>query len=243
MRETIKYATVLAMPDQNKALVLTHVPFEGPALLADALTERGFEMNAIRVWEEREFPDTGAFDLLVVMGGPMSVNDEIAHPWLRREKAYIKEAIASGKKVLGICLGAQLIASALGKPVYPNKHKEVGWFPVSALSPGKEIGLPDGFLTFHWHGETFDLPEGAERIAFSAGCENQAFILGPNVLACQFHPEASAESVRALTEACADELVSSEYVQTAAQILNPAKDIYRTNADTLKVLLDRLIDY
>ena len=145
--------------------------------------------------------------MLTVMGGPMSANDEADLSWLAPEIALVRDAIASEKIVLGVCLGAQIIAKALGAQVYAGKQKEIGWFPVRAES-GHELfdGLPGEFMAFHWHGETFDLPAHAERLASTPVTANQAFAVGSRVLGLQFHMEATTESVNALIENAADEI-------------------------------------
>lgn len=130
----------------------------------------------------------------------MSVNDEVAFPWLRAEKKLIAEAIQSNKKVFGICLGSQLIATVLGASVKSNEHNEIGWFPVEVVTHDSPITaqLPRSFMAFHWHGETFSLPEGAKALFRSAACENQGFSFGTNVLALQFHPEADETLIAAM---------------------------------------------
>lgn len=207
--------------------VLQHVPFEWIGSMEPWLRERGASITTIRLWEERTLPTPEVSDLIVVMGGPMSVNDEAAHPWLVAEKAFLREVIAAGVPMLGVCLGAQLIASALGAWVGSNPQKEIGWFPIRATQPGSEgaaskifdgasrFAFPASVEVFHWHGETFDLPPGAVRLAESAACENQAFQLGQHVIGMQFHLETTPDTADDLIEHCGDELVPGPYIQTA----------------------------
>ena len=172
-----------------KVHVLQHVPFEGLGSMAAWLSDRGAEVQYTRFFASPDLPDPGNLDLVIAMGGPMSVNDEREYPWLAAEKAFIRETVRRGTAVLGVCLGAQLIAGALGAKVFPNAEKEIGWFPVEAVAAdGDVFRLPRKATVFHWHGETFDLPRGAVRIARSAGCENQAFQIGKNVIGLQFPP-------------------------------------------------------
>ena len=143
-----------------KVHVLQHVPFEGIGSMERWLAKRDATMGYTRFYESAKLPDPGRVDLVIAMGGPMSVDDEQAHPWLAPEKEFIRETIRLGQSVVGICLGAQLIASALGSRVYPGRHTEIGWFPVEAVAAdGDVFQLPGGLTAFHWHGETFDLPE------------------------------------------------------------------------------------
>lgn len=150
----------------------------------------------------------------------MSIHDEADHPWLIQEKAFIHQWIDLGKPALGICLGAQLLANVLGASVYPNTHKEIGWFPLSGIQTNAPFAFPETFEAFHWHGETFDLPAGATRIASSEACTNQAFIYSHHVLALQFHLEATPESVNAIVDHCRDELVPSPYIDSEQYILS-----------------------
>jgi GMP synthase-like glutamine amidotransferase len=166
-------------------------------------------------------PPLDAFDTLVVLGGPMSVHDAALHPWLTAEKRLIEQAIRLRKRVVGICLGAQLIADVLGARVSRNIHKEIGWHPVEFLdadSPMREV-LVGRHTVFHWHGETFAIPAGAVRIATSEACENQAFVYDDHVVALQFHLEATEDSIRQLAEHCADELVEGPFLQSEADML------------------------
>lgn len=167
------------------------------------------------------------------MGGPMSVNDEAAHPWLRAEKRFIATAIADGKVVLGVCLGAQLIASAMGARIYSNREREIGWFPVETVADEQQTDLarilPHRVEVFHWHGETFDLPAPALKIARSSACENQAFSIGDRVLGFQFHLEATLSSASALIENCRSEMVPGRFVQSETEITRTADRFERVN--------------
>lgn len=213
-----------------RAHILQHVPFEGPGSIASWLEGAGYETTGTRLFETAVLPDTKGLDLLVIMGGPMSVNDEDSIPWLVSEKRFIRKAVASGMPVLGICLGAQLIASAMGARVYRNAVKEIGWFPVYGVSSGDSsvFRFPPSEKVFHWHGETFDLPPGAVRIAGSDGCENQAFQLGRSVIGLQFHLETTPEAAQALVSNCRDELVPAKYIQTEEEILSAGPDRYQS---------------
>jgi len=157
-------------------------------------------------------------DLVIAMGGPMSVHDELDFPRLKMEKQFIREAIHRGVPVLGVCLGAQLIASTLGARVYPGPQKEIGWFEIEATPHHGVFQFPKTATVFHCYGETFDLPTGATRLARSAACENQAFQLGRNVIGLQFHLETAPESADAIIANCRNELVESAYVQSEAVI-------------------------
>jgi GMP synthase-like glutamine amidotransferase len=201
------------------AHVLQHVPFEDIGSIAMWLEKRGAHLSYTRFYENQALPGLGEVDLLIAMGGPMSVNDESELSWLRQEKAFIRGAIERGVPVLGVCLGAQLIASALASRVYRNPVKEIGWFPVEAtFSTAETFQLPVKCNVFHWHGETFDLPEGAVRLARSTVCENQAFQLNSNVIGLQFHLETTPESARAIIENCSHELVPGPYVQSKSDL-------------------------
>jgi GMP synthase-like glutamine amidotransferase len=170
----------------------------------------------------------------------MSVNDEAALPWLRAEKRFIRAAVARGTPVLGVCLGSQLIASALGARVYPNAQKEIGWFPLEAVrAEGEAFRFPERFPSFHWHGETFDLPPGAVHLARSAACANQAFQVGRRTLALQFHLEVTPEAVRAFINNSGDELKPGPYIQSAEEIASAANCLY----DEINGLMGRVLNY
>ena len=211
-----------------RAHYFQHVPFEGLGSIEPWLAAAGYAITATRFFADEGLPEPDGIDLLVVMGGPMSVNDEAEFPWLGREKQFVREMIALGKPVLGICLGAQLIASAMGGRVYPNRVKEIGWFPVTGVASkdSKTFKFPSAIEVFHWHGETFALPPDATLLASSAGCEKQAFQLGSKVIGLQFHLETTPDAGAALVAHCSDELIPAQYVQSANQILAARAETY-----------------
>lgn len=223
---------------------LQHVPFEGPAAIADWAAERGHALTVTPVFEGASWPAAGAYDWLILMGGPMGVQDEADHPWLKQEKASLGEAIAAGKTIVGICLGAQLLAEALGAHVVRNRHKEVGWLPIELTEPARDLelcrGLPTQLTVFHWHGDTFTLPPGAVHLAQSAACRHQIFLHGDRRLGLQCHLEATPDSVRDLVAQGAGELVAGPYVQEAATMLAAGPEYYRPIRQVLFDLLDRL---
>ena len=229
---------------EMRAHWIQHVPFEGLGSIETWLTARGARVGVSRMYEHPVFPRARDVDLLIVMGGPMSVNDEAAFPWLREEKKFIAAALDAGVPALGVCLGAQLIASALGAPVRRNEHAEIGWFPIERV-PGSSgtvaDALPQRMDAFHWHGETFDLPGGASLIARSAACRNQAFVIGHHVAAFQFHLETTPASARALVDNCRSELVPGRFIQPEEQILAPDDRFQRINA-AMDAVLSRLAE-
>lgn len=215
---------------------LQHVPFEGLGCIEPWLFENGHDVSCTRLWLGDSFPNTGNVDGLIVMGGPMGVYDEAIHPWLAEEKAFIKNIIAQNKPVLGICLGAQLIAEVLGSRVWKNNQREIGFFPVT----GDGKILPANFVAFHWHGDTFGIPEGAVHLASSAACGNQAFIYKDNVLALQFHLETTEQSLLSLYEHCQNEVTDGPFIQT----LGKATALRLANGDllaTANVLMRQLL--
>ncbi|WP_457977638.1 gamma-glutamyl-gamma-aminobutyrate hydrolase family protein [Ectopseudomonas composti] len=221
--------------------VLQHVSFEGVGSMAEWFQARGAAVHYTRFFEaDARLPDPASCDLIVAMGGPMSVNDEAELPWLIEEKAFLRQAIEQGIPVLGICLGAQLIASALGARVQPNAQAEIGWFPVwRAESVGEGYFVcPDRVELLHWHGETFDLPEGARLLASSEACRHQAFQLGQRVIGLQCHPEMTPVIVTDLLAECANELQPGPWVQTPAQLAAEPRTYLPGN-----VLMARVLDY
>jgi len=223
---------------------LQHVPFEGPAAVRPWAVSRGFPLSVIRLFANEPLPALDGFDLLVVLGGPMSVRDEKQFDWLGAEKEFVRNAIEKERRVLGICLGAQLIAHALGARVIPNREREIGWFPVEkslqAQAHPAFAPLPETFTAFHWHGETFDQPAGSIGLARSEACAHQAFAAGERVLGLQFHLESTAESVEALIQHCPGDLSPGRFVQ-APQAMATAHDHVQESNRLLALLLDRFV--
>ena len=223
---------------------LQHVPFEGLANIETWAKEKGHLISRTQLFTGENVPQVSNFDWLVILGGPMNVYEEKKYPWLTREKQLIEQAINGGKIVLGICLGAQLIADVLGSAVYKNRYKEIGWFPILLTPEAKESpvfkALPDErFIAFHWHGDTFDTPPGCIRMAESAGCLNQAFECNGRVIGLQFHLESSMESIRLLLQHCGDELVEGRYIQNAEDMLSHQIHLNKIN-QVMTVLLDNI---
>ena len=224
---------------------LQHVSFEGLGSIETWAKNNRREVRAVRLFAGEPLPDLQDTDLLVVLGGPMNVYDDTKFPFLAAEKRFIERAMRADKSVLGICLGAQLVADVLGAKVYRGEEEEIGWFPVETInneaasaSSFSEI-FPESFETLHWHGDTFSIPAGATHLLSSAGCAHQAFSYGSRVLGVQFHPEITPEAVRLMVENEGDEIGTGRYVQTAEQILSPEKP-FAENAAILSALLNKL---
>jgi GMP synthase-like glutamine amidotransferase len=199
---------------------LKHVPFEGLGFMDNWVRNPEHKVTATKFYEDHKLPFIDICDMLIVMGGSMSVNDDHLYPWLKEEKKFIEKAITKGKKVLGICLGAQLIAEVLGAKVYPNKEKEIGWFPVKFMPENSRLlkNFPHTETVLHWHGETFELPQGSRHIAKSEACRNQGFTYKDHVVGLQFHLEMTPDSLNVMVENCKDELKPSAYIQSEEQI-------------------------
>ncbi len=222
-----------------------HVPFEGLGSIGAWAWANEHALTATKFFENAAPPDVDAFDWLVVMGGPMGAGDAdtASVAWMAGEKRVIERAIAHGKTVLGICLGAQMIASVLGARVYANAHKEIGWFPIELTDAGQASPLfdflPRRFDAFHWHGDTFDLPRGAVRIAESTACAQQAFVYAERVVGLQFHLEMTRAGAAELARQGAAELVAGKYIQRADEMLARDEDFVGINL-AMDALLARL---
>ncbi len=181
-----------------RVLVLQHIACEPPGVYEDVLRERGAQLVRVELDEGEPIP-SASFDAIVAMGGPMSVNDEAELPWLAAEKRFVAGAVRAGTPYWGVCLGVQLLASSLGGRVYAGAAPEVGLLPVELTDEARAdpvFGLlPDALVTLQWHGDTFDLPDGAVRLAGSPAYPNQAFRVG-NAYGVQFHLEVTTEMAR-----------------------------------------------
>jgi len=222
-----------------RILCLQHVPFETPSAIADWASARRHALQTVLMHDGVRLPRLADIDMLVLMGGPMSVHDSALLGWLDDEKQYLRRALALGKRVLGVCLGAQLIADALGAPVTRNRHREIGWFPLlrsDCLPDHLAALLPRSMNAFHWHGETFALPPGAVRLASSAACANQLFAIGDRVLGMQCHLEVTPDDARELAGACADELIDAPYVQDMQTITGQPQRFTAANVALVNML-------
>ena len=223
---------------------LQHVPFEGLGHIETWARQQGHGLTATALFGGEPLPPLDAFDLLVVMGGPMGVYDTADYAWLTPEKRFIERVLGAKKKVLGICLGAQLLADVLGAKVYKNSHKEIGWYPVTravgAQSQPWDSLFPEQFFAFHWHGDTFDLPAGALHLAQSEACRHQAFFYPPGALGLQFHLESTPSSIAQLVAHCGQELVPGAFIQSQAQIAGQAERMGSSN-ERMESILNFLV--
>lgn len=189
---------------------LYHVPFEDVGAIGLWAAERGHELTSTSLFAEETPPPVDAYDLLVIMGGPMGAYDEKEYPWLAGEKAAIAAAVAADKAVLGVCLGAQLLAVVLGGSVSRNPVPEIGWFKVNMTPEGLTepvfAGFPASYYAFHWHGDTFTIPPGAVHAASSAACPNQAFVYKGKVVGLQYHLETTPVGMQRLIKYCAEDV-------------------------------------
>jgi GMP synthase-like glutamine amidotransferase len=220
-----------------------HVDFEDLACIGNWIEKKGYAVNYTRFYENYSIPECDDFDWLVIMGGPMSVNDEEEFPWLVDEKRAIKEAIEKNKTVIGICLGSQLIANVLGEEVYRNPEKEIGWFDIT-LSEQNGAGNilnrneVNKIRVFHWHGETYKIPANSIHLAYSVCCENQAFLYHEKVLGLQFHLEVTEQSIHIMVENGRNELVSGKYIQSEKELLGQFASVESNNKLMFQILDD-----
>jgi len=181
-----------------KALILMHAPYEGPGSFGEVLRDSGASVTTVRLYETPDAPLVETeFDLIVSLGGPQNADDVATHSWLARETEMLARAAREGRKVLGICLGAQILARALGATLHLGTAREIGFSPIEVSEEGKGdpilAGLKEAETVMHWHQDTFDLPKGAVQLASSAITPNQAFRLGRHAYGLQFHLEVTPE--------------------------------------------------
>ncbi|MFC1498086.1 type 1 glutamine amidotransferase [Verrucomicrobiota bacterium] len=196
---------------------LQHESFEGLGYIEPFIRQKGFLCSRTRLFENEELPAVDQFDSLIIMGGSASIYEEAKYPWLAKEKIFIKQSIDAGKIVIGVCLGAQLIAEVLGGKVYKGQYREVGWHSVSLTEEGKNFSLlrnvPESFSAFHWHGDYIQTPPSCKRLMETKACSCQAFSLEERVLGLQFHLELSELNIEELMENCPADLAPDKYVQ------------------------------
>lgn len=213
---------------------LQHVPFENPGSILMWAKDNEHSITNTQLYKNEAFPKQDKFDWLVIMGGPMNIYDEENYPWLAAEKRFIKESIAAGKVIIGLCLGGQLVADVIGGKVTKNIYKEIGWFPIRLSEEARTSPLfsffPSQPVVFQWHGDTFSvLPEDAKCIAESNACKRQAFIYKNRVFGFQYHLENTFSIIKGLVENCRDEMVADIYVQTPEELLDHPEYIEQNN--------------
>jgi len=221
-----------------KFLVLQHVPFEGPAAIKTWADKNNHQLLHHYCPEQTLYPHAKNFDAIIAMGGPMSVNDPF--PWLQAELEFIEKSIQNKKYMLGICLGAQLIAKTLGAQVQKHHQREIGWFNVKKTAVEDnwvhEI-LPDDFTPLHWHGDSFDIPANAIHLYQSLACKNQAFLYNDHVLGLQFHLEFDTNTATRVAQACVNELQEGgRYVQSDTHITENCSAFSQANTLMFKLL-------
>jgi GMP synthase-like glutamine amidotransferase len=229
---------------RRRLTVLQHVPFEGPGAIGDWAEERGHSLERVVLDQGDSLPAVASLDALVVMGGPMSTGDEDRFPFLRGEKGLLRACVDAGRPVLGVCLGAQVLAEVLGARVSTQGYREIGWFPLrwdARARTGRVFAhVPEESVVFHWHGDTFALPPGTAPLASSSACANQGFATpGGRVVGLQFHLEMREEDVRALVAHGRDELhPGGAFVQSEVELLAGSA----RHGATLRPLLYRFLD-
>jgi GMP synthase-like glutamine amidotransferase len=223
-----------------KLAVLQHAEAEGPGEIAEWAAARGHAVEIARLDRGEALPPS--FDWLAVMGGEMNVYQDRDYPWLKAERRFVRATLEAGKPVVGICLGAQLLADALGSRVVQNAEHEIGWFPVSFTREAREnfAHLPESATALHWHGDAFELPAGALRVGTSAGCGEQGFLVPGRCLALQFHFEADEALTRAFVEGSSDfsQWPKGRFVQSPEVIVESAARFCGENRQLLFEMLD-----
>ncbi|WP_158559296.1 glutamine amidotransferase-related protein [Deminuibacter soli] len=225
--------------------VLQHVSFEGPEFIADWCAEKGHHLTYTRFYQPgAPLPTQNDVDFLVIMGGPMGVYDTDIYPWLQQEKDFITAFLTTNKPVLGICLGAQLLSVCAGAAVQPAPQKEIGWFPVMPVAattavPWLQALLQHNPVLFHWHGDRFNIPAGAVNLAATAANDNQAFLLGNNQLALQFHAEVKPDGMQRMITAGLDELQPGSFIQSADTITGKAN--FSASNTIMRGMLEQLV--
>jgi GMP synthase-like glutamine amidotransferase len=227
---------------------LQNVAFEDAANIGVWAAQRGHAVTNTRLHEGQSLPEIEAIDALAVMGGPMNVYQHRDYPWLMEEKRFIEQALRADIPIIGVCLGAQLIADVLGATVVQNPEIEIGWFEMQLTTAAKTQNvaalpndMPEHFMALSWHGDTFEIPSGATHVAQSEACRNQAFAYGRHILGLQCHLEYSAESIERMLAHCGHELVHGRFIQSREQIRAGLAHVEKTRG-LLFSLLHSLIE-
>ena len=220
--------------------ILQHAAFEGPGEIATWINARGHSMRITHLYRDDALPAFTDFDTLVIMGGEMNIYQYRDWPWLKPESQFIQPALQQEKPAVGICLGAQFLADALGARVVQNPVHELGWFPVSWTAEARAWcrELPSASPVLHWHGDTFSLPPSATRLATSLGCAEQGFVVPGKALGLQFHLEVDPDIVKLYVESQGT-WPAGAYVQEPSAILDEAPKHCAVNRDLLHGMLDK----
>ncbi|MCS1351839.1 type 1 glutamine amidotransferase [Mechercharimyces sp. CAU 1602] len=233
-------------PRSTRIHIIQHVDFEGPAAISQWASSRKYTLSSTKLYSGEYLPSLSTVDMIVIMGGPMNVYEDEQYPWLVQEKEWLKEAIQQQKLILGICLGAQLLAHTLGARITPGVQKEIGWYPITLTKAGLSdpiVGLlPPEMTVFHWHGDVAAVPVGATCLATSAACPNQIFRYGKHAFGLQFHFEMTTSSLHSMTNHCADELNSSGTYISDEQAIHQGGNLHlSSNQHWLYQLLDGIM--
>lgn len=222
---------------------IQHVPFEGLGNIKEWVSNNNHKLTCTRQFENDSLPSLSSFDMLIVMGGPMGVYDTDEYNWLTDELQFIKSAVDTGKAVLGICLGSQFMAAAMGAKVYPGPMKEIGWFPINLLGKQNPILFSSSTPTvFHWHGDTFEMPTKAQHLASTNEVTSQAFMIGDKAIGLQFHLEQTEATINGMVKNCGHELVEGkDKIQSAESIISE-KSFFEENKKAMFGILDYLSD-
>jgi GMP synthase (glutamine-hydrolysing) len=227
-----------------KIYILKHVEFEGPGFIKDWLKKHDKCYETVNLYAGDSLPDldTNQISGLIIMGGPMNIYKEDKYRWMKPEKDLIRYCIENEIPTLGICLGSQFIADALGSDVYRHKYKEIGWFKVNQIYDGSFESELDEYTVFHWHGETFDAPEGSIHLFESEACEQQGFQYGEHVIALQCHLELGRKEIKDLEKHLRPDLKKGRYVQKWDEIEHISDKKVKENKELLFNILKHLFD-
>jgi len=221
---------------------LVHLDFETLGNIRDWACEKEHSISVIMPSENQIYPDSNDIDLLIIMGGLMSVYQEDEYPWLRQEKEFVSSVLSCGKAVYGICFGAQMLSELLGGQVSRSQYREIGWHKVRSLGEfdknDRLFNVQNDLTVFQWHGDTFTLPSECRRLFESDACHEQGFIYGNNVLALQFHPEVDESCVENLLENCSSDLAEKGKYVSSGDEIRGRDDLLEASANLMFSILD-----